>query len=82
MNKSEPTHAQIIERVGSVQAELTELKDDFKDHRDDSLTRLRRIETQIAGLKGGWKVLMVLGSILAGTLAAIASIIAIMKGVR
>ncbi|MGB1214619.1 MAG: hypothetical protein ACPG4X_14740 [Pikeienuella sp.] len=76
------SHEQIIERVDNVQAELTEFKDDSKKQNEETMKRLRSIEAALAGLKGGWKVLMVLGSVLAGTLAAIASIVAVLKGLK
>ncbi len=76
------THEQINARIESVQRELTEAKQESKEHRDDLQKRLRAIEQRLAGLNGGWKVLVLLGAILAGTLAAIASVVAIMKGVE
>ena len=76
------THEQIHARVESVQRELTEAKQESKAHREDLQRRLRAIEQGLAGLKGGWKVLALLGTILAGTLAAIASVVAIMKGMK
>lgn len=78
----EVTHAQIVERIESVQAELKEFKDDSKEHRKGTLERLGSIEKTLAGLKGGWKVLALVGAILAGTLAAIASVVAITKGLK
>ena len=76
------THEQIDVRIESVQRELTEAKQDSKEHREDLQKRLRAIEQRLAGLNGGWKVLVLLGAILAGTLAAIASVVAIMKGFK
>lgn len=76
------THAQIIERIESVQAELNEFKGDSKEHRKEMQERLRAIESSLAGLKGGWKVLALLGAVLTATLAAIASMVAIMKGLK
>ncbi len=76
------THEQINVRIESVQRELTEAKQESKEHREDLQKRLRAIEQRLAGLNGGWKILVLLGAILAGTLAAIASVVAIMKGVE
>lgn len=82
MAQDRATHEQIIARISSVQAELTEFKTDSKQHRAELQERLRAIESTLAHLKGGWKVLALLGAVLAAALAAIASIIAIMKGVK
>ena len=68
--------------VASVRTELKEFKDDTRAHRRETRERLARIEGTLAQLKGGWKVLALLGAILAGTLAAIASVMSIMKGFR
>lgn len=76
------THEHIDARIESVQRELTEAKQESKAHREDVLTRLRAIEQGLAALKGGWKVLALLGAIVAGTLAAVASLVAILKGMK
>lgn len=82
MAQDKASHEQIIIRINSVQAELTEFKTDSKQHRAELQERLRAIESTLAHLKGGWKVLALLGAVLAATLAAIASLVAILKGVR
>lgn len=76
------THEHIDARIESVQRELTEAKQEAKEHRAGVQARLRAIEQQLAGLDGGWKVLAILGGILAGTVATVASVVAIMKGFK
>jgi len=76
------THQHILERIDSVQRELTEAKKDAKDHREKLQERLRAIEQKLAALGGGWKVLVLLGSILAGAVALAASFVATIKGLR
>jgi len=76
------THEHILERIDSVQRELTEAKRDSKDHREKLQERLRAIEQKLAALGGGWKVLAMLGGILAGTVALVASILATIKGLK
>ena len=80
MTQDKATHEQIITRIESVQAELTEFKGDSKRHQAEMQDRLRTIEATLAGLKGGWRVLALLGAVLAATLAGVASLIEISKG--
>ena len=76
------THEQLKAEVASVRAELRDFKDDTKAHRQEARERLAKIECTLLQLKGGWKVLALLGAMLAGTLAAAASIVAILKELK
>jgi len=76
------THEHLRAEVASVRAELADFKEDTRAHRQETRERLAKIEGTLLQLKGGWKVLALLGAILAGTLATAASFIAILKGLK
>lgn len=78
----EVTHEHLKAEVASVRAELAEFKEDTRAHRQETRQRLAKIEGTLLQLKGGWKVLALLGALLAGTLAAAASVISIVKGLK
>lgn len=71
---SEPSHAAIISRIAVAETKIDDIRDDLHEVRSKvgaMETDIRAIRELLAGAKGGWKVLVVVGAFITAIMTVV-----------